>query len=217
MDRRRSKRIKKRLACSLQIEARHHSGVVIDVSATGLFVQTNAKPEPGTPVSLKLSIPGASQVLYFQAVVVRKKVVPPQLLTLAQGGVGLLIQNAPEDWYAYIASTGLLQTEEIPADSSAPAAGSAQKPAAGASAGGAKKSPSQPAASARSALNRTTPNKSEPPLMRFRVRVSQIEGSRSRTMSLSAASEAEARSQATEEAGEGWKIIECSPVTEHGL
>ncbi len=214
MDRRRSKRIKKRLACSLQIDGRHHSGVVLDVSASGLFIQTNAKPDPGTPVSLEMSIPGSPRPLFFQAVVARQKIVPPQLLTVAQGGLGLLIQNAPEDWYAFIAGAGLLQSEAIPTASSAQGAGSAQQPAAGGTASAAKTSPSKPAASARSPVKRSPPKQSEPPLIRFRLRMSQIEGSRSRSIVISATSEAEARSLAAEEAGEGWKIIECSPATD---
>ncbi len=217
MDRRRAKRITKRLACSLQIESRHHSGVVIDVSATGLFVQTNAKPEPGTPVSLEMSIPGSPRPLFFQAVVARQKIVPPQLLTVAQGGLGLLIQNAPEDWYAFIASVGPRQTEAIPTPSSAQGAGSALKPTAGGNASVAKKSPSKPAASARSTLKKSAPKKSEPPLIRFRLRISQIEGSRSRSILVSATSEAEARTLATEEAGEGWKIIECAAATDQSF
>ena len=147
----------------------------------------------------------------------RQKIVPPQLLTLAQGGLGLLIQNAPEDWYAFIAGAGPAQTEAIPTASSAQGAGSAQKPAAGGKASAAKTSPSKPAASARSTVKRSTPKQSEPPLIRFRLRVSQIEGSRSRSMLVCAASEAEARCQAAEEAGEGWKIIECVPATDQGF
>ncbi len=217
MDRRRAKRMKKRLGCSLQIDGRHHSGVVLDVSATGLFVQTNAKPDPGTPVSFEISIPGSPRPLFFQAVVARQKIVPPQLLTVAQGGLGLLIQNAPEDWYAFIASVGPRQTEAIPTPSSAQGAGSALKPTAGGKASVAKKSPSKPAASARSTPKKSAPKKSEPPLIRFRLRMSQIEGSRSRSMIVCATSEAEARSQAIEESGEGWKIIECAAATDQSF
>ncbi len=217
MDRRRAKRMKKRLGCSLQIDGRHHSGVVLDVSATGLFVQTNAKPDPGTPVSFQISIPGSPRPLFFQALVARQKIVPPQLLTVAQGGLGLLIQNAPEDWYAFIAGSGLLESEAIPTASSAQGAGSAHEPVGGGKASAAKTSPSKPVASARSPVKRSTPKKSEPPLIRFRLRVSQLEGSRSRSMIVSAASEAEARSQAAEEAGEGWKIIECAAATDQSF
>ncbi len=72
-------------------------------------------------------------------------------------------------------------------------------------------------ASARSPVKRSTPKRSEPLLMRFRLRMSQIEGSRSRSIVISATSDAEARSLAAEEAGEGWKIIECAPATDQGF
>jgi hypothetical protein len=214
MNRRRSKRIKKRLGCSLQIEGRHHSGVVIDVSATGLFVQTNARPDPGTPVSLEMSVPGAPRPLFFQAVVARQKLVPPQLVTVAQGGIGLLLQNAPEDWYGFIAGAGPQQTEEIPSGASAEKTDSPKKPAAKGKASTAKTGGSKRAKPARREVKETVRKKSEPSLIRFRLRMSQITGSRSRSMLVSATSEAEARSLAADEAGDGWKVIECTPATD---
>ena len=203
MNRRRAARTKKRLACSLQIEGRHHSGVVLDVSATGLFVQTNAKPEAGTPVSLEMSMPGSQRPLFFQAVVARQVIVPPQLVAVAKGGLGLLIQNAPEDWYAFIAEVLPSPTEAASAASSAPAAGSEPKSA----------------ASGRSIVEKSNPQQSRPKrgaasLIRFRVRMSQIAGSRSRSVIVPATSADEARNLANEEAGDGWKIIECEPATD---
>ena len=218
MNRRRAERTKKRLACSLQIEGRHHSGVVLDVSATGLFVQTNAKPEAGTPVSLEMSMPGSQRPLFFQAVVARQVIVPPQLVTVAKGGLGLLIQNAPEDWYAFVADVLPSQTEAVSAASSAPAAGSKPESAARGKAGVAKPKASKRAASGRSIVEKSNPQKKRPKrgtasLIRFRVRMSQVAGSRSRSVIVSATSEAEARRLATEEAGDGWKIVECEPAT----
>ena len=203
MNRRRAERTKKRLACSLQIEGRHHSGVVLDVSATGLFVQTNAKPEAGTPVSLEMSMPGSQRPLFFQAVVARQVIVPPQLVAVAKGGLGLLIQNAPEDWYAFIAEVLPSPTEAVSAASSAPAAGSEP----------------ESAASGRSIVEKSNPQQSRPErgtasLIRFRLRMSQIAGSRSRSVIVSATSPDEARNLANEEAGDGWKIIECEPATD---
>jgi hypothetical protein len=211
MNRRRASRIRKRLGCSLKIDGRHHSGVVLDVSAAGLFVQTSAKPEPGTPVSVELSVPGSPRPLFLQAVVARQKLVPPQLLTVAQGGIGLLIQNAPEDWYTFIDSSGPRQTEAIPSAPSAQGADTEETPAA---ASAAKSRPSKRAASKRRVVTERNATKSEPSLIRFRMRISQIATSRSRSMIVSATSEAEARSLASEEAGDGWKVIECTPATD---
>ena len=66
-------------------------------------------------------------------------------------------------------------------------------------------------------MKKSAPRKSEPPLMRFRLRMSQIQGSRSRSVIVCATSEAEARSQAIEESGEGWKIIECAAATDQSF
>jgi hypothetical protein len=47
MERRRAERIKQRLTCELIIGDRRHPGIVLDISETGLFVQTSASPPPG--------------------------------------------------------------------------------------------------------------------------------------------------------------------------
>jgi hypothetical protein len=44
------------------------------------------------------------------------------------------------------------------------------------------------------------------------VRVSQIGGSRSRSLEVSATSEEEARREAMAASGEGWKILACERV-----
>ena len=40
MDHKRSKRVKRRITCELVIEGKRYSGIMLDVSATGMFVQT---------------------------------------------------------------------------------------------------------------------------------------------------------------------------------
>jgi hypothetical protein len=44
------------------------------------------------------------------------------------------------------------------------------------------------------------------------VRVSQVSGSRSRSLLVNAASEEEARREALDASGEGWKILACERV-----
>jgi hypothetical protein len=47
MQRRRAERIKQRLTCELIIGDRRHPGIVLDISETGIFMQTSASPPPG--------------------------------------------------------------------------------------------------------------------------------------------------------------------------
>jgi Tfp pilus assembly protein PilZ len=94
----RAPRKKKRLSCEIVSNGSRYSGIAIDLSATGLFVQTNVKPMPGSMVKVGISLPGVSEPVAMEARVARKKIVPPELLTLAHGGVGLAFVE-PNDAY----------------------------------------------------------------------------------------------------------------------
>ncbi len=45
-------RFKKRMSCRLKQEQRTYAGLVLDVSRTGLFVQTSAGAKPGDEVEV---------------------------------------------------------------------------------------------------------------------------------------------------------------------
>jgi hypothetical protein len=102
MEKRRAKRTRKRLPCVLHVGSSRHSGVVVDVSATGLFVQTSASSPPGTTGALELNLPGYPERFRLEVTVARTKAVPPRLRTVAQGGLGLKILQAPEEYYGYV-------------------------------------------------------------------------------------------------------------------
>ena len=94
-----AKRTRRRMACRLVFGRQRFSGVVLDLSSSGVFVQTTAKPRPRDPVTLELSVPGQREPIRLEAHVARLFVVPAQLATVAQGGVGLRIRNAPEAFF----------------------------------------------------------------------------------------------------------------------
>lgn len=205
MSERRAPRTKKRIACSVTVEQRRHSGIVLDLSATGLFVQTSAKAEPGTRITLELSDPSRPEPLVLQASVARQRVVPARLKTVAHGGMGVRIEQAPEEFFTFVAK---LQPDETP-----PAPPKKEKPAA---------EPEKPAPEprvrrsnlARKALiSRLRQSRGAAvvagPDQSFRLRVSQVGGSRSRFVEMTAPSEAEARRRVRHELGEGWKILSC--------
>ena len=94
-----AKRTKRRMACRLVLGRQRFSGVVLDLSSSGMFVQTTAKPRPRDPVTIELNVPGHREPIRLEAHVARLVVVPAQLAAVAQGGVGLRIRNAPEPFF----------------------------------------------------------------------------------------------------------------------
>ena len=179
---RRSQRTKKRLACTPVIGGHRTAGIVLDLSATGLFVQASANPPPGAKLDLEIDIPGESQRPLLAVRVARMKVVPPRLKSVVHGGVGLQIDSAPEAFFRYLTK---LQPGEVAA---APPA----KPLP-ARKSGARRSPS---------LRLRAVAKEE----WFRVRASQAGSSRSRSLKVRAVSEEDARREAMAALGQGWEI-----------
>jgi hypothetical protein len=95
-------RTRRRIPCDLTIRGRRHMGMVLDVSPTGLFIQTNAKTAPGDRMQMELSLPGEQQRLVLEIEVARRKAVPAQLLAAAKGGIGVRIVDAPESYYRFL-------------------------------------------------------------------------------------------------------------------
>jgi hypothetical protein len=180
-----AKRAKRRLACRIVTGGQRFSGVILDLSSSGLFVQTTARPRPHDAVTVEISIPGQREPLRVEAQVARLRLVPPQLVVVAQGGVGLRIRNAPEGYFAFL--TAVLPEPTAAGSAAEPDADEREdlelRPAAGAP---------PPAA----------------PRRRYRVRMSQLGGARSRTLRIDARSAQQAASLAVEAAGDGWKVLE---------
>lgn len=198
-----AERTKYRVPCTLTIDGRRHKAFVLDFSSTGLFIQTSAKAEPGQRLDLELMLRGKK--LWMHVEVARRKRVPPQLLTVAHGGVGVRILSAPEEFYQLLTENrgpntggeaGFRATGGRSAKPGSPAQGG---PTGGSAApGGTRPVGAKPAAP------RTGPE--------FRVRLKQCDGARTRTLRIQAADEAAARLASIEEVGEGWKVLEVERV-----
>jgi Tfp pilus assembly protein PilZ len=92
-------RLAKRMTCAVNVGQKRYSGVVLNLSQGGLFVQTSAAPGRGASVALELNPPGAEATIPLQAEVVWRRVVPQQLRASAQGGMGMKIVCADENYY----------------------------------------------------------------------------------------------------------------------
>lgn len=176
-----SDRTKRRTPCTFTLHGRHQNAFVLDLSRSGMFIQTSADADPGDRIDIEVVFDG--KVLPMHVEVARRKKVPPQLLTVAHGGIGVRILSAPEGYY------------EMLGELSGPS-----REVRGGSRGSAGPAP---AADARVATE-PDPN--------FRVRVAQVKGTRSRTLRVYGRDEADARERVGEDLGEEWKILEVSPL-----
>jgi Tfp pilus assembly protein PilZ len=94
---------RKRLPCRLRVAGGSHSGMVLNLSRCGLFVQTSAGPPPGAQVAIDLDVTSHTNTLPIGARVVWRRVVAPHLRSLTQGGIGVRIDSAPEAYYSFLA------------------------------------------------------------------------------------------------------------------
>ncbi len=195
-NKRRHARVKKRVSCALTSGGRRYTGVVLDVSPQGVFVQTSAKLNPGAIVELEMGI-GANQAVQMQARVARSKLVPPELRSIAKGGLGLHIDLPPPEFYEFFAN---LTRTDLPG-------GEAQK----------AKTPAEPAAQAKkkkATRKRKLPPRMAPPeaKLSYRVRLSQVGGSRTRSVTVECSTISDAERSAIKTVGSGWKVLKVDPA-----
>jgi Tfp pilus assembly protein PilZ len=119
------------MPCAVHFGGRRYSGVVLNVSQGGLFVQTNADPVQGAAVDLELSAPESERSIPLQAKVVWRRLVPPQLRSVARGGMGVAIQRADESYYVLLARWMRSALPVTPAPLATPAAAPAAAEPAG--------------------------------------------------------------------------------------
>ena len=105
-------RLAKRMTCAVSFGEQRYTGVVLNVSQSGLFVQTAAPPDRGEGVDLELNPPGDAAAIPLQAEVVWRRVVPSQLRSSAHGGMGVRIVRADETYYNALADWMRISLEE---------------------------------------------------------------------------------------------------------
>lgn len=210
MNKRRTPRAKKRMTCRLYCDGKRHSGLVLDISANGLFVQTSAAPSPGGSVQLDLQLPGQAQPVRLEGRAARCRVVPARLRAVAQGGIGIELSNAPETYFTLVAEAlrEKVTPEEAPQEARPRRKATslerrARKLALEHVLGG-RKAPAKPP--------EPEAPKPDPPTARTSYRVRVKLGPRRQTLLVEAGSEEEARKKARVEAGDGWRVLRCEPA-----
>jgi len=91
-----------RLTCQVALDRVHSAGIVRDVSAQGLFIQTLADPDPNSIVELIFAESNGQPELRFQAGVARKRIAPRRLTASVPSGIGLEILPGQADYERWI-------------------------------------------------------------------------------------------------------------------
>ncbi len=95
-------RFRKRIPCAFNAGGRSSSGLVLNVSRSGLFLQTSMPEDSGTVVDLELNPLEREQPIALTARVVWRRAVPAQLRTIVNGGIGMQIIRADEAYYGLL-------------------------------------------------------------------------------------------------------------------
>jgi len=98
-----SKRQRWRLPCEIVYDGGRQRSFVVDLSETGLFVQTGARLRPGTEVEVRLTLDRRPAPVVLRTRVARTKQVPSHLMSVARSGIGLRLLDAPDDYLAVLA------------------------------------------------------------------------------------------------------------------
>ncbi len=123
-----AERIRKRVPCDVRFRESHRSGMVLNLSKSGLFVQTTLGAKPGEPVELFLNAPNSPVAIPVRAEVVWNRVVNPTFRSVVQGGFGARISAASDDYYELIgASAGPVRPDRVIAARTSSAAPSARE------------------------------------------------------------------------------------------
>jgi hypothetical protein len=196
VERRRAKRTKRRATCELWIAGERQTGILLDISSTGLFVQTTTQVAVGSEIQVEIKLPGDTRECRVRATVARVRRVPPSMTALAAGGLGLRIVEAPASYWDFVGVA-------------APAAG---KRSSGNGFDGEKRATAPSASEAPRAVPSPPPSSApsppQPVKPSHRVRVKQVGGMRSRLLDVHASSSAEAGQRALVQVGRGWEVVE---------
>ncbi len=100
MDKRRSRRIIKRIAVNFGRKDLKHTGITSDISENGLFIRTTRYYSPGSILKINISLPNNGSKT-FSGKVVRTYKEPPYS-SLAKNGVGIEVNTTDDSYIVYL-------------------------------------------------------------------------------------------------------------------
>jgi hypothetical protein len=104
LDRRETRRIRRRIPCSLVGSGGRHLGVVQDLSVQGLFVETPAALLLGAAAVVAFRTSGGEWFV-LEASVPNRRTLPHSLGRLVTGGVGLRLLEPPVAYQRWVEGT----------------------------------------------------------------------------------------------------------------
>ncbi|MBW2244729.1 MAG: PilZ domain-containing protein [Deltaproteobacteria bacterium] len=186
MERRISRRIQRRAQCSIRQEAGEHQGMIVDVSEGGLAMVCPADLEIGS--AAEIEFPGMGQPIVVKALIWNQRRV--RYRRGESFAYGCIVENPAADFLDLI-------PDEKPREANASGSVAADSEA------------SVDFARARAGLSETHERSGADRQPRsFKVRVRQCAGSRTKTLTLVAANEDEAREEAQASLGAEWDVLE---------
>jgi hypothetical protein len=103
LERRVQPRLRQEHPCLLLVGERRHLGIVRDISAWGLFVQTPGELPPAADTIVALRTPEGKRLI-LKTSVPHCRQVSHSLASHTSGGVGLRIQNPPAAYLRWVES-----------------------------------------------------------------------------------------------------------------
>lgn len=105
-EKRRFRREKHRVGCEYRIAGEVHQGILVDLSARGLFIQSSFKPEEGTDLDITLREPGLGEIP-LRGKVCRLRFSHRSAAAVVSGGFAVEIDGAPEAYFQLLVQLGL--------------------------------------------------------------------------------------------------------------
>ncbi|MCP5058747.1 MAG: PilZ domain-containing protein [bacterium] len=185
-ERRNNARHSCRIRCQLRRGRRWEKGILVNVSLSGLAVESPFRADEGDPIHVRIDAPGRKQVR-LQGIVWRMRTARTSRLTEAWT-LGMVINEAGNDFLELVAFEAQRSQQR---SGTHPRQGAAPRIA------------SRPASSLlpKPKINRW-----------FRVRVRHRENHSVRLLSVAGGCKAEASRYALEEVGDRWEILDLRPV-----
>ena len=91
------------MPCAVLVSGSRHGGTVLNLSATGLFVESQASPEVGSAITLVVTPSDGEGAFRIVARVARLEPSTERSATQDQFGIGMDIEDAPEHYYGVLA------------------------------------------------------------------------------------------------------------------
>ncbi len=99
-------RYRRRLTCGLRFGSERKPAVVLNLSTSGVFVQTSLRPPRGDRVVLDLSLPGggpqSEQRIELGGDVVWRSEVAARFSSVSAGGVGIHLRQPPSAYLDFV-------------------------------------------------------------------------------------------------------------------